>query len=153
MAQVARRQMKRLGATLKAHLDVADRLPRQIVIGMRDDLEQLRINHHARRVPAAAFARRRHEREQSAERGRLLEQGAFAVVPGTGQFLPEDDVRPVRGEDAMRQMTRLGATSVVRSARGALPALPLVGFPGPPSEPGVPVSGHRALHKSRSGIL
>ena len=42
---------------------------------------------------------------------------------------------------------------VVRSTRGALPVFPPVGFPEPPPAPGVPVSGHRALHKPRSGSL
>jgi hypothetical protein len=37
----------------------------------------------------------------------------------------------------------------VRSTRSALPALPLVGFSGSPPEPGVHLSAHRALHKSR----
>jgi transposase len=45
-----------------------------------------------------------------------------------------------------------GAASV-RSTRGALLVFPPVGFPEPPPEPGVPVSGHRALHKSRSGVF
>lgn len=40
------------------------------------------------------------------------------------------------------------AFSAVRSTRSALPMLPLVGFSGPPPEPGVPVTEHRALHKS-----
>ncbi|MEU1453442.1 hypothetical protein ABZ455_14570, partial [Streptomyces avermitilis] len=40
----------------------------------------------------------------------------------------------------------------VRSTRGALLVFPPVGFPEPPPEPGVPVSGHRALHKSRFGV-
>jgi hypothetical protein len=39
----------------------------------------------------------------------------------------------------------------VRSTRSALPMLPLVGFSGPPPEPGVPVTEHRALHKSLRG--
>ena len=39
----------------------------------------------------------------------------------------------------------------VRSARGALPVFPPVGFPEPPPAPAVPVSGQRALHKSRCG--
>ena len=39
----------------------------------------------------------------------------------------------------------------VRSTRSALPALPLVGFSGSPPEPGVHLSAHRALHKSRRG--
>lgn len=36
----------------------------------------------------------------------------------------------------------------VRSARGALLMFPPAGFPGPPPAPGVPLSRHRALHKS-----
>ena len=40
------------------------------------------------------------------------------------------------------------AGGAVRSTRSALPLLPLVGFSGPPPEPGVPVTEHRALHKS-----
>ena len=39
--------------------------------------------------------------------------------------------------------------TTVRSTRGALPALPLVGFPESPPAPGVRLSAHRALHKSR----
>jgi hypothetical protein len=35
---------------------------------------------------------------------------------------------------------------VVESAWGAVPGLLLVRFPRPLAEPGVPVSGHRALH-------
>ena len=41
--------------------------------------------------------------------------------------------------------------AAVRSARGALPVFPPVGFPEPPPAPAVPVSGQRALHKSRCG--
>src|SRR6266511_4280748 len=41
----------------------------------------------------------------------------------------------------------------VRSDRGALLVLPPVGFPGPPPEPGVPITEHRALHKSRQGLV
>src|ERR1700751_3008061 len=43
------------------------------------------------------------------------------------------------------------AGGAVRSTRSALPMLPLVGFSGPPPEPGVPVTEHRALHKSLRG--
>jgi hypothetical protein len=37
----------------------------------------------------------------------------------------------------------------VKSARGAVPAFRLARFPGPLPAPGVPLSGHRALHKPR----
>ena len=40
----------------------------------------------------------------------------------------------------------------VGSTRGALPVFPPVGLPEPPPAPAVPVSGQRALHKSRRGV-
>ena len=39
--------------------------------------------------------------------------------------------------------------AIAGSARGAVPASRRARFPGPPSEPGVPVSRHRALHEAR----
>src|SRR6266542_922155 len=43
----------------------------------------------------------------------------------------------------------VGPMRVAGSARGAVPAFRRARFPGPPSEPGVPVSRHRALHEAR----
>ena len=40
----------------------------------------------------------------------------------------------------------------VGSARSAVSVLPPVRFCGPPSEPGVPVSVHRALHECRYAV-
>ena len=55
--------------------------------------------------------------------------------------------QPAATDQRWRSLTPTRST--VRSTRGALPALPLVGFPGSPPEPGVHLSAHRALHKSR----
>src|SRR4051812_6455007 len=64
----------------------------------------------------------------------------------------EQHVGPASGE-AEQGLGVVLALGDVRSVRGALPALLLVGFPEPPPEPGVPVSEHRALHKSPSDRL
>jgi hypothetical protein len=37
----------------------------------------------------------------------------------------------------------------VGSSQGAVPVFRPARFPGPPSAPGVPITEHRALHKSR----
>jgi hypothetical protein len=44
------------------------------------------------------------------------------------------------------------APRTVGSTRSAVPVLPPVRFCGPPSEPGVPVSVHRALHECRYAV-
>src|SRR6266540_609619 len=70
-----------------------------------------------------------------------------------------------RGGDRSRTLTEVTSSTsksnlpstklltTVRSDRGALLVLPPVGFPGPPPEPGVPITEHRALHKSRQGLV
>ncbi len=44
-----------------------------------------------------------------------------------------------------------GSRGSVKSARDAVPTFQPVRFPGPLPAPGVPLSRHRALHKSRCG--
>lgn len=46
-----------------------------------------------------------------------------------------------------------GVLEAVGSTRSAVSALPPVRFCGPPSEPGVPVSVHRALHECRYAVV
>ena len=55
---------------------------------------------------------------------------------------------PHRHDGRAPKVSHLRPTQV-RSTRSALPALPLVSFSGSPPEPGVHLSAHRALHKSR----
>jgi hypothetical protein len=51
--------------------------------------------------------------------------------------------------DRLAGLRRIG---IVKSARGAVPVFRPARFPGPLPAPGVPVSGHRALHKPCHGL-
>jgi hypothetical protein len=62
-----------------------------------------------------------------------------------------DQLRLTGGEVLTPPLDSRRLVAHVRSARGALPVFPPVGFPEPPPAPAVPVSGQRALHKSRCG--
>ena len=76
--------------------------------------------------------------------------GSWDLVSGVvTQHGPQDvEASTGQGQDCLSVVFAL---STVRSTRSALPMLPSVGFSGPPAEPGVPVTEHRALHKSLRG--
>lgn len=67
--------------------------------------------------------------------------GLLAYSTGAGRV----DGGPAAGVRADLELDFVA--QVVGSDRGALAGLLPVGFPGPPALPGVPVSGHRALHE------
>jgi hypothetical protein len=50
------------------------------------------------------------------------------------------------------QLELVQAVAEVKSVRGAVPVFRLDRFPEPLPAPGVPLSRHRALHKSRSVV-
>src|SRR5690348_13810151 len=75
--------------------------------------------------------------------------GRFLVDGAVAKHRPEGgDASPCEGDERLLVGFAFGA---VGSARGAVPVFRLVRFLGPPAEPGVPITEHRALHKSRLG--
>jgi hypothetical protein len=88
---------------------------------------------------------------------RAGKQGQWLIQqPGQALEVPRPVAAPFRLQlpwvpepgDQVRIGVLIRPPRPARSARGALSAFLLVGFPEPPPEPGVPVSGHRALRKS-----